>query len=90
MLTVPTAYHTTVGTASTSVFFYVERGCKKEGTSIILVHNHPSGDPDPSRQDISVTRKLVKSGKIMDIPVVDHVIIGEKRYCSMKKLGYIR
>lgn len=57
---------------------------------IILVHNHPSGDPEPSRQDISITRKLVKSGKILDVPVLDHVIIGEKRYCSMKKLGYIR
>ncbi|SDO94492.1 JAB domain-containing protein [Selenomonas ruminantium] len=60
--------------------------------SIILVHNHPSGDPEPSREDISVTltRKLVKSGKILDIPVLDHVIIGQNRFCSMKMRGYIR
>ena len=46
-----------------------------------------SGDPDPSRQDISVTRKLVKSGKIMDIHILDHIIIGNKSYCSMKEKG---
>ncbi len=59
-------------------------------SSIILVHNHPSGDPDPSKEDISVTRQLVKSGKILDILVLDHVIIGQKRFCSMKQLGYIK
>ena len=58
-------------------------------SAIILVHNHPSGDP-PSKNDISVTRQLVKSGKILDIPVIDHVILGQKRFCSMKMLGYIK
>jgi len=55
--------------------------------SIILVHNHPSGDPTPSREDIAVTERLVKAGKIMDIPVLDHIIIGNKIYCSWKKKG---
>lgn len=59
-------------------------------SSIILVHNPPSGDPEPSKRDISVTRQLVKSGKILDIPVLDHVILGQKRFCSMKLLGYIK
>lgn len=59
-------------------------------SAIILVHNHPSGDPTPSKNDISVTRQLVKSGKILDIPVIDHVILGQKRFCSMKMLGYIK
>ena len=55
--------------------------------SIILVHNHPSGDPTPSREDIAVTERLVKAGKVMDIPVLDHIIIGNKKYCSLKEKG---
>ena len=57
--------------------------------SIILVHNHPSGDPSPSREDISVTQRLVKAGKIMDIPVLDHIIIGDNRFISLKEKGLL-
>lgn len=53
--------------------------------SVILVHNHPSGDPSPSREDIAVTARLVKAGKIMDIPILDHVIIGEHSFSSLKE-----
>lgn len=56
--------------------------------SIILCHNHPSGDTTPSREDIDVTRKLIEGGKILSIEVLDHVIIGEEtKYCSMKERG---
>ena len=58
--------------------------------AIVLIHNHPSGDPTPSKEDINVTRKLVSCGKTMEIPVVDHVIIGDNTYYSMKEHGYIR
>lgn len=58
--------------------------------AIILVHNHPSGDPTPSREDISVTERLVKAGKIMDIPVLDHLIIGQHTYVSMKEKNLIQ
>lgn len=58
--------------------------------AIILLHNHPSGDPTPSREDISVTQRLVKAGKIMDIPVLDHVVLGRERYASFKKQGLLR
>ena len=53
--------------------------------SIILVHNHPSGDPSPSREDIAVTRRLVKAGKLMDISVIDHIITGGNSFVSMKE-----
>lgn len=46
--------------------------------SIIIAHNHPSGDPEPSVQDIEVTRKIIECGKMLDIPVIDHVICGTK------------
>ncbi len=62
---------------------------KKSAASIILVHNHPSGDPTPSREDIEITRRLIEAGKIMGIEVLDHVIIGEINYCSLKAKGLI-
>lgn len=56
---------------------------------IIVAHNHPSGDPSPSREDIDITKKLVEAGKIMGIDVLDHVIIGDGRHFSMKEAGHI-
>ncbi|SFM17876.1 RadC family protein [Methanolobus profundi] len=58
--------------------------------SVILSHNHPSGDPTPSREDIAVTEKLVDGGKLLGIDVLDHVVIGDGRYVSLKDEGYIR
>ncbi len=62
---------------------------KKSAASIILVHNHPSGDPAPSTEDIEVSKRLVEAGKVMGIEVLDHVIIGESKYCSLKERGLI-
>jgi DNA repair protein RadC len=56
---------------------------------IIVVHNHPSGDPTPSREDIEITKKLAETGKVMGIDVLDHVIIGDGRHFSMKEAGHI-
>jgi DNA repair protein RadC len=55
--------------------------------SIILAHNHPSGDPTPSKEDVAVTVQLVNAGKILGIEVLDHVIIGDGRYVSMRERG---
>lgn len=52
--------------------------------AIILVHNHPSGDPLPSKDDIQLTKQIYEASKIMDIEVLDHVIIGNDKYCSLK------
>lgn len=52
-------------------------------SSLIVAHNHPSGDPEPSPEDIEVTWKLVEAGELLDIPVRDHVIIGERRHVSL-------
>ncbi|HCB93737.1 MAG TPA: hypothetical protein DEP57_08035 [Selenomonas sp.] len=57
--------------------------------AIIVAHNHPSGDPTPSREDIQVTQRLVKAGKIMDIQILDHIIIGDNRFVSMKEKGLV-
>jgi DNA repair protein RadC len=58
--------------------------------SVILSHNHPSGDPTPSREDIAVTEKLVEGGKLLGIDVLDHVVIGDGRYVSLKDEGYVK
>ena len=55
---------------------------ENNSASIILVHNHPSGNPEPSNEDISITKKIVESGKIMDIPVFDHIIIAVNTFTS--------
>jgi DNA repair protein RadC len=55
---------------------------EQNAASIILLHNHPSGNPDPSNEDIAITKKLVESGKIMDIPVYDHLILAGSNYTS--------
>ncbi|MBU0495757.1 MAG: DNA repair protein RadC [Chloroflexi bacterium] len=55
--------------------------------AVVVVHNHPSGDPSPSPEDVAVTRDLVKAGEILGIDVLDHVVIGEGRYVSMKERG---
>ena len=57
--------------------------------SVILMHNHPSGNPKPSSQDISITEKIVESGKIIGIPVLDHVIIADKSFFSFADMAMI-
>ncbi len=57
--------------------------------SIITGHNHPSGNPDPSSQDIEVTKRLKEAGKILGIDLLDHIIIGDHKFISLKEKGYI-
>jgi DNA repair protein RadC len=57
---------------------------------VIFIHNHPSGDPAPSREDIKITERLVRAGDIVGIKVLDHIIIGENTYTSMMEKGYIK
>ena len=61
-----------------------------EATSVIVAHNHPSGDPAPSRQDIEVTQELVAAGELLGITVQDHVIIGQRRFVSLHREGLMR
>ena len=62
---------------------------RRSAGSVAFVHNHPSGDPEPSTDDINSTRRLVEAGELLGIPVIDHIIIGDGSYVSMKGLGYI-
>lgn len=62
---------------------------KRSAASIIVIHNHPSGDPTPSKEDIHVTRRLVDSGKMIGIELLDHLIIGDRKFVSLKEKGYV-
>ncbi|WP_156424332.1 DNA repair protein RadC [Bacillus sp. FJAT-27445] len=62
---------------------------RRSAASIICLHNHPSGDPSPSREDIEVTKRLSECGKIIGIDVLDHLIIGENKFVSLKEKGYL-
>ena len=57
--------------------------------AVVLMHNHPSGDPTPSEADLKVTRDLLRAGQLLRIEVLDHVIIGHGRHLSLRELGYL-
>ena len=80
-----------VGTADTSLAR--PREVFREATiagaaALVLFHNHPSGDPTPSRDDFELTRRLMSAGHVLGIDVVDHVILADTHYCSMKESGW--
>ena len=62
---------------------------KRSANSIILVHNHPSGDPTPSHEDHKITKRIQESGRLLGIELIDHIIIGDGKYCSFKEMQYI-
>ncbi|MEG0297092.1 MAG: DNA repair protein RadC [Clostridium sp.] len=62
---------------------------KRNSASIIVCHNHPSGDPSPSKEDINITVRLAECGKIMGIDLLDHIIIGSNKFISLKEKGII-
>ncbi|OUS68710.1 hypothetical protein B1748_33185 [Paenibacillus sp. MY03] len=62
---------------------------KRSCASIICAHNHPSGNPDPSPEDIAITQRLIESGTIIGIELLDHVVIGSGTYVSLKERGFI-
>jgi DNA repair protein RadC len=61
----------------------------ESAAAVILVHNHPSGDPAPSQDDIRVTAQLVAAGQLLGVPVLDHVVVGDGRYASFVELGLL-
>ena len=87
VLGTPTIY---VGSLNTSVVRISElfrAAIKENAAAFIVAHNHPSGDPSPSSEDVAVTRKIVQAGALLNIGVLDHIIIGHNRFISMKERG---
>ena len=82
--------HGTLSECPMSVRSVFSRALLSGSASVIIAHNHPSGDPTPSQTDIDVTEKLKSAGKLLEIPVIDHLIIGsDKSFYSFKANGQI-
>lgn len=62
---------------------------RRSAAGVIFIHNHPSGDPEPSAEDIRTTKRLIGCGELMGIPVLDHIIIGDGVYTSLRRIGVI-
>ncbi len=87
VLATPNVY---VGSLNTSVIRVGElfrAAIKENAAAMIVAHNHPSGDPSPSPEDVRVTKQIASAGKLLDIDVLDHLIIGHGRYVSLKERG---
>ncbi|HLC29823.1 MAG TPA: DNA repair protein RadC [Dehalococcoidia bacterium] len=80
-------YKGSVNAAQVRVGEVLRPAVRENCPALVVVHNHPSGDPTPSPQDIAVTKELVEAGKLLDIEVLDHIIIGQGGHVSMKERG---
>lgn len=79
-----------VGTLNTSLVHpreVFEPAIAHSAAQVIVAHNHPSGDPEPSEEDLAITKRLVEAGKILGIELLDHVVIGRDRWASIRELG---
>lgn len=84
----PRVYQGSVHTTVVRIAELFREAVRQNATSILLAHNHPSGDPTPSPEDAAITREIVKAGKLLDIDVVDHLVIGAQgKFVSLKERG---
>jgi DNA repair protein RadC len=87
LMAVEGIYRASINQAQVRVAEVFKTAIRRNAVNLIVVHNHPSGDPTPSPDDVAITRALVESGKLLDVTVVDHLIIGQGRFVSMKERG---
>ncbi len=88
ILEIETIYKGSVNSSQVRIAEVFKGSIRRNATSIIIVHNHPSGDPSPSPEDIALTRAIIQAGKLLDIDVLDHIVIGHKQFVSMKEKGF--
>ena len=81
--------HGNVNSSIVGVREMFQKALLANAVNIIVMHNHPSGDPKPSREDVEVTKRMVEAGKILGVDVLDHIIIGNDTFSSLKEKGYI-
>jgi DNA repair protein RadC len=87
VLGIPTIYVGSLNTTLIRIGELFRFALKENCAALIVVHNHPSGDPSPSPQDVIVTTKIVEAGQLLDIDVLDHLVIGRGRFVSLKERG---
>jgi DNA repair protein RadC len=87
VISIPQVYRGSVNNSQVRVGELFKYALRANATSMIVVHNHPSGDPTPSPDDIAITRSIVQSGKLLDVEVLDHLVIGLGKWVSLKERG---
>lgn len=87
VLASPTVYVGNVNSSIIRVSEIFREAVRENATAIIVAHNHPSGDPTPSPEDVNVTRSIVQAGSLLGIDVLDHLVIGHQRFVSLKERG---
>ena len=87
VLKIHTVYKGSLNTTLVRVGEVFREAIRLSAAAIIVAHNHPSGDPTPSPEDVQMTREIVKAGRLLDIAVLDHLIIGQQRWISLKERG---
>jgi DNA repair protein RadC len=87
VLATPTIYVGSLNTSVVRIGELFKAAIRDNAAAVIVAHNHPSSDPSPSPEDIHVTRQMVKAGKLLDVSVLDHIIIGRNRWVSLKERG---
>lgn len=80
-------YKGSVNSSQVRVGELFKEAVRKNASALIVIHNHPSGDPTPSPDDVAVTRAIVQAGKLLDVDVLDHLVIGQGRWVSLKERG---
>ena len=80
-------YKGSVSSSQIRVGEVFKEAIRKNASALIVIHNHPSGDPTPSPDDVAVTRAIVQAGKLLDVEVLDHLVIGQGRWVSLKERG---
>lgn len=87
VIAIPTIYVGSLNAASVRVGEVFREAIRANSAAMIIVHNHPSGDPTPSPEDVQVTRQMVEAGSLLAIDVLDHLVIGRQRFVSLKERG---
>lgn len=87
VLRMPTIYVGSLNSSVVRVGELFRAAIRENAAALIVAHNHPSGDPSPSPEDIRVTRQIVEAGKLLDIDVLDHIVIGRPSFVSLKERG---
>jgi DNA repair protein RadC len=80
-------YRGSVSTAQVRIAEMFRDAVRENASNVIFVHNHPSGDPSPSPDDVVLTKEAVAAGQHLQVEVLDHIVIGDKRFASLKQLG---
>ena len=84
---IETVYQGSVNSSQVRIAEIFKAAIRRNAANIIVIHNHPSGDPAPSPDDVAITRAIQQAGDLLDIKLLDHIIVGRGRFVSLKERG---